>query len=790
MAKEWKTEKIVRDHFNQFSGDLLIEEKQSDNSKIIKLLKGASKSGSGSGFPDFIISFKQESNLIIAVECKASTRFHQHQSTGQMRELAGDTSHISNYAVNGALHYASYLSREFDVIALAVSGVSSDSMLISHFLYLRKEREPETIFDDRLLTVEDYLHGYYGNPNKVKQDYNALLEYAKELNEKLHLVKVKEDKRSTLISSILIALNNAAFKNSYGSHKSTTGLATNLVSTVLDEFQNAGITGKKLDCIKINLGFILTDKSLSTADQVLKDIIVGINDNIGSFVKTHEYFDVLSQLHIEFLRYSNSEKSLGIVLTPPHITELFADLAQVNKNSVVYDNCTGTGGFLISAMKRMIIDAKGNGSKIEEIKAKQLFGVEIQAEIFTLAVSNMYIHQDGKTNIYFDSCFDIVDSIKTKRPNVGFLNPPYRADKKKDICELEFILNNLECLVDGGTCIAIVPMQCALASQGRNLEFKQRLLEKHTLEAVLSMPNELFADSNTSVVSCVMIFTAHKAHPAGKETFFGYFKDDGFVKRKNRGRIDANGTWATVKENWLKIFRNRSSVKGISVVQEVSPVMEWCAEAYMETDYSNLSDVHFDDTILNYVTYLHKNRLVGSGLNESLMVDIQTNLVEVQTLFDVEYGVSLELVNLEQCRSTDVCAIPFVSRTDKNNGVSAFVKQIPEISPNPGHTLSVAGGGSVLSTFYQPIPYYSGFHLFVLTPKQNMDEVEMLFFARCISKNSYRYNYGRQANRTLRKLLIPARLSQELRMRMELRFNQYGDLNISPLINKDFSLNH
>ena len=73
-----------------------------------------------------------------------------------------------------------------------------------------------------------------------------------------------------------------------------------------------------------------------------------------------------------------------------------------------------------------------------------------------------------------------------------FLNPPYKGDKKTDTDEFEFIINNLDCLVDGGTCIAIVPMQCALATSGKVLELKKQLLSKHKLEAVLSMPDELF----------------------------------------------------------------------------------------------------------------------------------------------------------------------------------------------------------------------------------------------------------------------------------------------------------
>ena len=595
MANERKTEAITRQHFNKFLDSIEIEEQSSDNPKIDKLLKFASKKGKGKGYPEFIISYKTNSDLLIVIECKANTTKHESE----------DRNRYSEYAVDGVLLYAAYLSKGFDVLAIAVSGETKQSLKVSHFLHLKSEKRAISIFGDKLLNTDDYLNGYLESPEKFRQDYNTLLEFTKELNEKLHTHKILENQRSLLISSILIALENPAFKASYASYKTPRNLADALVQTVSNELESADITGKKLENLTIQFGFIKTDTSLSKKDKILKEVIDEIDENINDFIKTHKYIDVLGQLYVEFLRYANSDKGLGIVLTPPHITELFADLAQVNKNSVAYDNCTGTGGFLISAMRRMIADARGDQEKIKEIKAKQLIGAEYQSHIFALAISNMYIHQDGKTNIINGSCFDdeVVDQVKAEKPTVGFLNPPYKANKKKDTDELEFVLNNLECLVDGGTCVAIVPMQSALAQKGKVLGFKKLLLEKHTLEAVLSMPNELFTNSNANVVSCTMIFTAHKPHPLNKETYFGYYKDDGFVKRKGKGRIDAYGKWVAIKEKWLSNFINRKKEAGISVNKVVTAKMEWVAEAYMETDYSVLSEKEFVQELKKYIAF-------------------------------------------------------------------------------------------------------------------------------------------------------------------------------------------
>jgi len=601
MANERKTEIIVRNHFNKFLSSIEMEEQKSDNAKIDKLLKSASKKGSGRGYPEFLISYKANSDLLIVIECKADVTKHESKTRDK----------YSDYAVDGVLLYSSYLSKSFDVLAIAVSGETKRNIKISHFLHLKGERKATEIFDDKLLSAEDYLNGYLKSPEKFRQDYKTLLDFTKKLNENLHTHKILESQRSLLLSCVLIALENTAFKNSYASHKTPKNLANSLVQTVSNELESANISGDKLNNLNVQFSFIKTDTSLSRKDKVLKELIDEIDENINQFIKTHEYFDVLGQLYIEFLRYANSDKGLGIVLTPPHITELFAELAEVNKNSIAYDNCTGTGGFLISAMKKMIEDAKGDAEKIKEIKAKHLIGTEYQSHIFALAVSNMYIHQDGKTNIMNGSCFEpnIIKEVKARKPTVGFLNPPYKSNKKTDTDEFEFILNNLDCLVDGGTCIAIVPMQSALATKGKVYEFKKQLLKKHTLDAVLSMPDELFFNSKVGVVSCIMIFKAHKPHPKSKETYFGYYKDDGFVKRKIQGRYDAFGKWDAVKEKWISNYINRKQEAGFSVNRAVSAEDEWVAEAYMKTNYSNLSEEDFTDTILDYVTFLFNNKV-------------------------------------------------------------------------------------------------------------------------------------------------------------------------------------
>ncbi|MBC6399650.1 MAG: N-6 DNA methylase [Ekhidna sp.] len=753
MANERKTEQLVRRHFEKFADKIIIEEQRSDNAKINKLLQTASKKGMGQGYPEFIISFKENSDLLIVVECKAEVT--KHESKNRLK--------YSEYAVDGALLYASYLSKSFDVIAIAASGETIQSLKISHFLHLKSERKATSKFDDKFLSAEDYLKGYENSEEKFRQDYNTLLEFTKELNLKLHTYKILESQRSLLISSILIALENKAFKKSYGIYNNAENLANFLTQTVSIELENANIIGKKLNNLNVQFGFIKTDTSLSKKENILKEIIDEIDENINSFMKTHRYFDVLGQLYIEFLRYANSDKGLGIVLTPPHITELFSELADVNKNSIVYDNCTGTGGFLISAMNKMIKDAKDDQDKINEIKNNQLIGTEYQSHIFALAISNMYIHQDGKTNVINGSCFDeeVIKHVTERKPTVGFLNPPYKSDKKTDTDELAFILNNLACLVDGGTCVAIVPMQSALATKGKVYELKKKLLEKHTLEAVLSMPDELFFNSKVGVVSCIMVFTAHRQHPKHKETYFGYYKDDGFVKRKTKGRIDVYGKWDTRKEKWITNYINKKREPGLSINKTITVEMEWVVEAYMETNYSELKNKNFSVTLLNYATFLIGNKLSNEVSHKSyhekhITIDTEEwEYFELEKLFTITGSKTTSLLELEEY-GTGIFS--YVTTQATNNGIEGFY----DFSTEKGNILTV--DSAVLGyCSYQELDFSASDHVEKLIPKFDMNEYVAMFLVTIINLERYRYNYGRKCSQARMKgisIKLPSKNSE------------------------------
>ncbi len=177
--------------------------------------------------------------------------------------------------------------------------------------------------------------------------------------------------------------------------------------------------------------------------------------------------------------------------------------------------------------------------------------------------------------------------------------------------QMRFIEHALDVVApQNGTVIAIVQMSCAIKNEKELIAIKGRLLQHHHLVAVMSMPDDLFYP--VGVVTCVMVFKANTPN-IGRKTWFGYFKDDGFEKRKNRGRIDARAKWADIKNQWVKAFINKDEISGLSIKQEVSASDEWCAEAYMERDYSKITRENFERAVRDYAIF----RVLGSQTDNS-----------------------------------------------------------------------------------------------------------------------------------------------------------------------------
>ena len=623
MANERNTENLVRDRLRELgfrdpSKRILLEEQASIIEAIRKALAAASKTGGGGkGAPEFIISDQETPDFLMVVECKASTKDHA-SSTASIDLLNGPAGEgdaerirrVTRYAVDGILHYAMHLSRFYNVIAVAVSGQTSSGLKVSTYLQTRGADRPKQLLTkngaviDTLIPWSDYVEHATFDPTVQHVRQNDLMAFSRELHDFMRSdVKASESEKPLFVSGTLIALRNRAFAKTFDDY-SPDKLPAAWLHAIRAELSEAELPNSKLATVILPYSNIAAHPELPKAHKryprgVLNELIVRLNEKVWPFISVYHDFDVVGQFYGEFLKYTGGDKKgLGIVLTPRHITELFSLLANVDKDSKVLDPCAGTGGFLIAAMHQMFKSALTETDK-ENIKKHGLIGIEQQPNMFTLAASNMLLRGDGKANLHQASCFEtaIAKQVKAERCSVGLINPPYSQDDE-ELHELYFVLQMLNCLRDGGTGVAIIPINCAIAPH----KAREELLRKHTLEAVMSLPDELFAP--VGVIACAMVFTAHVPHAvSNRKTWFGYWKNDGFVRTKHLGRIDQKDLWQATRDRWVETFRNREILKGESVLQKVSAADEWCAEAYMETDYSTLTLSDFEQEVRKYVAF-------------------------------------------------------------------------------------------------------------------------------------------------------------------------------------------
>ena len=273
-------------------------------------------------------------------------------------------------------------------------------------------------------------------------------------------------------------------------------------------------------------------------------------------------------------------------------------------------------------------------------------------------------------------------------------------------------------------------MECALNPH----PVREEILKQHTLLASVTLPGDLFHPID--VVTCGLMFEAHQPHgDSPSPTWFASWKDDGFVKVKRHGRVDPLNQWPNIRDAWLRSLHARATVAGQSISRHVDATEEWCAEAYLETDYSTLTQTAFETAVRNYTVY----RLGNSNKSDSdgRFLDVSSwRSFDLSELFDIKKGTRLVK------SAMDAGSVPFVSAIDSNNGVR---QRVNVEARHPAGVLTVNyNGNGVAETFYQPEPFFASDDVNVLYPKFSMDAALALFICAIIRREKYRFSYGRK----------------------------------------------
>ena len=479
-----------------------------------------------------------------------------------------------------------------------------------------------------LRTMDEYVDFYTSKIN----DKEKVMQNTYKLNEMLHRHSIPEKLRSQFVGTCLLALKNGL---DYSTPSLTAAQIRTRIKEVLEDLLNSDINkAEKLALLNRN---VLGDQYVRQLNiAAFREILKFIEDNILPFIndKSTSGQDLLNLFFVTFNKYvGKSDKNQAF--TPDHVTDFMAKITGVNKHSVVLDPCCGSGSFLVRAMTQALDDC-ATAAEQEEVKKHQIFGIEFDENVYGLATTNMLIHSDGNSNIRQGSCFALADWIKEAKPNVILMNPPYNGqrihlpksyvdtwarDKKEDPSKglyfVKYIADTLNSINHQAKLAVLLPVACAIGTSGEIARLKREILEENTLDAVFTLPNEIFYPG-ASASACCMVFKIGIKHTdiSNPDTFFGYCKDDGFKKKKNLGRVEqvdsttGKSRWVEIEKEWIELYRNRRSVDGLSATHKVSGDDEWLCEAYMKTDYTKLTERDFQQTINDYLAYLVKEGYV------------------------------------------------------------------------------------------------------------------------------------------------------------------------------------
>ena len=522
--------------------------------------------------------------------------------------------------------------------------------------------------DEHVLADETTLDkmAHYVKLFKINKsnDRETVLKNTYSLNELLHKKDIDENLRSQFVGTSLLYIKDIVKKKgvvlitkefvdslkemwSLMTPKGIRGAIEGVLSDLLDGSDNKA---KKIELLQKNVLGNQKVRALKTNDwmEILETIILDIYRYIDT--DSSEGQDILNMFFIAFNKYTGKADK-NQAFTPDHITEFMCRITGVDRTKRVLDATCGSGSFLVQAMVKELADCRRGKTEDEaatlmkEVKEEHIFGIEVEEKAYGLSTTNMLIHGDGNSNIKFGSCFDCKDFIKKADPDIILMNPPYNAkpigipekyksdwgkakdgkeDPTKGLVFIHFLSDEIKKMNDKREkdglprktvkMAVLLPVSAAIGTSKIVQNEKILMLEANTLEAVFTLPAEIFYPG-ASVSACCMVFTLGEPHVKTdgtvKETFFGYYKEDGFKKKKALGRVeqfDENGDskWKSIEEEWLRLYRNHKSVDGLSATAEVTGEDEWLCEAYMKTDYSKLTEHDFQQTLNNYLAYLMK----------------------------------------------------------------------------------------------------------------------------------------------------------------------------------------
>lgn len=614
--KEVKTDLWVYELLKE--AGISLEPQGSSIKELNDALKTASKSGKGNtGFPEYCGVVQ---DFVIVIEDKAEIAKHIQRNTENL--ICQEKKSVTDFAVNGALHYGIHLAKNTSynkVIAIGVSGDEKRHKISPLFINERGEYkeledvETFTLFNDK--NIKEYYTKYILKEQTDEEKTTAeILKDAKALHEDLRNYGSIQDKDKPLIvSGILLALREIDFQNFSldllnGDDVKTDG--QKIYEAIASNLQRAQVQPEvKKDKLLSQFLVIKDTKAINEVNPTLgktplkhyaQFIYEHIYKNIKNIQSSEDY---LGRFYGEFMSYSGGDgQTLGIVLTPRHIVELFCELIDLKPSDKVFDPCCGTAGFLIAAMHHMLEKTDKDAEK-RRIRKENLHGIELQPYMFTIATTNMILRGDGKSNLeQEDFLKQNPAQLQLKGCNIGMMNPPYSQGSKSNpnLYEIAFTEHLLDSLTADGKAIVIVPQSSMTGKTKEEQAIKENILKKHTLEGVITLNKNTFYGVGTN--PCIAIFTTGIAHDKDKIVKFINFENDGFEVQKHIGLVETVSA-KDKKEHLLDVWHGRLPAESKFCVETtIEADDEWLHSFYYFNDQIP-TEADFEQVIADYLTF-------------------------------------------------------------------------------------------------------------------------------------------------------------------------------------------
>ena len=283
--------------------------------------------------------------------------------------------------------------------------------------------------------------------------------------------------------------------------------------------------------------------------QIVEKVVTGLDD-----LYRHDLTgtDVQGDLYEYMLDKLATSGKNGQFRTPAQIRDMMVRLIEPTPDSKICDPACGTAGFLISSAEfiRSKYENVMTSEQWNHFAGDMFSGFDMDKTMLRISAMNLMLHSITKPTIEYKDSVSKTNDI-AEEYDIILANPPFAgtidkegvSDDLKRICnttktELLFIALFLRMLKKGGRCACIVPDGVLFGTTNAHQALRKELIEKHRLQAVISMPSGVFKPYS-GVSTAVLVFTKTGAGGTDKVWFYD-MKADGFSLDDKRNPVTEN----------------------------------------------------------------------------------------------------------------------------------------------------------------------------------------------------------------------------------------------------------